>query len=283
MLPVKSSFKLVTRNKVPALTKRGALINAQKEDFKPTPSAFEAQATLSPIQPDQPEAQSNQLLQTEQITQSVSSANTPKTHVSSAVATATDSKDITESSRKAVLAESVADTQKDAEVADAHRRIFLKLLGGAGLGLFALSVLPKKANALVAGSAPTSGVVGVKNAANTRINPATEESLTELLSGQGVSKATVSLSSSDAVLWPSPGKRLRIYSTRFSLSADATAVSFRFDTAGPNHERYVSPKTGGLYGANNHPNYIQGGVNQSLYCVIVGTTTVQINVDYLEV
>ena len=33
----------------------------------------------------------------------------------------------------------------------------------------------------------------------------------------------------------------------------------------------------------NHPNYIEGGVDEVLYCFIVGTTTVQINIDYLEV
>ena len=49
------------------------------------------------------------------------------------------------------------------------------------------------------------------------------------------------------------------------------------------YEKYVSPKTGGLYGSNNHPNYIEGGVNEVLYCNISGTTTVQINIDYLEV
>lgn len=181
------------------------------------------------------------------------------------------------------------DTHADApdlhkeEVADSDRRMFLKILGGAGLGLAAMTVLPKQASALVAGSAPTSGVVGVRDASNTRINPATEETLQELIAGQGVNKYTTSLSSSGTVLTPASGKRIRVYSSRFSLTADASSVSFRFTAGGTDHEKYVSPKTGGLYGANNHPNYIQGGINEVLYCVIVGTTTVQINVDYLEV
>lgn len=161
-------------------------------------------------------------------------------------------------------------------VTDADKRFFLKLMGGVGLGLFATSLFPKKADALVMGSTPSASVVGVKDASNVRINPATSE-------GQGVSKLTTSLAASGNVLVPASGKKIRVYSSRFSLTADATSVSFRFTSGGTDHEKYVSPKTGGLYGANNHPNYVEGGVNQALYCVISGTTTVQINIDYLEV
>jgi hypothetical protein len=60
-------------------------------------------------------------------------------------------------------------------------------------------------------------------------------------------------------------------------------VSFRFTAGGTDYEKYVTPKSGGLYGSNNHPNYIEGGVDEVLYCNISGTTTVQINIDYLEV
>lgn len=166
---------------------------------------------------------------------------------------------------------------------DGDKRAFIKLAGIVGLGIAASSVLPKKAEAYVLGSAPTSNVVGLKNAANTRINPATDESLTSLLTGQGVTKLSINLSSSGNVRTPAAGKKIRVYASRFSLTADATSVSFRFTAGGTDHEKYVTPKTGGLYGANNHPNYIEGGVDQVLYCVIVGTTTVQINIDYLEV
>lgn len=169
------------------------------------------------------------------------------------------------------------------KVGDSDKRFFLKLLGGAGLGLFVSSLAAGKAEAYVAGGAPTSSVVGVKDVANDRINPATEETLESLLAGQGITKLSVSLSSSGGVLTPASGKKIRVYASRFSLTADATSVSFRFTSGGTDHEKYVSPKTGGLYGANNHPNYIEGGVDEVLYCVITGTTTVQINIDYLEV
>lgn len=168
-------------------------------------------------------------------------------------------------------------------ITDQNKRIFLKALGVAGIGLAASQFLPRKAEALVMGSTPSSSVVGVKDGSNDRINPATEETVASLLTGQGVTKVTTSLAASGNVLVPSSGKKIRVYASRFSLSSDATSVSFRFTSGGTDHEKYVSPKAGGLYGANNHPNYVEGGVDQVLYCVISGTTTVQINIDYLEV
>lgn len=169
------------------------------------------------------------------------------------------------------------------ESTDTDKRFFLKALGVAGLGLAATQLLPKKAEALVMGSTPSASVVGVKNASNTRVNPATEETVSSLLSGQGVNKLTTVLNSSGTVRTPASGKKIRVYSTRFSLTADATSVSFRFTSGGTDYEKYLAPKTGGLYGSNNHPNYVEGGVNEVLYCSITGTTSVQINIDYLEV
>jgi len=168
-------------------------------------------------------------------------------------------------------------------VTDDSKRFFLKALGVAGLGLAATQLLPKKAEALVMGSTPSSSVVGVKNSSNTRINPATEDTLSTLITGQGVTKLSLNLAASGNVRTPASGKKIRVYATRFSLTADATSVSFRFTSGGTDYEKYVSPKTGGLYGSNNHPNFVEGGVDEVLYCVISGTTTVQINVDYLEV
>ncbi len=66
-------------------------------------------------------------------------------------------------------------------VGDRDRRSFLKAAGVASAGLVASQLLPKQAHALVLGSSPTTGVVGVKDASNARINPATEETLSTLL------------------------------------------------------------------------------------------------------
>lgn len=66
-------------------------------------------------------------------------------------------------------------------IGDGGKRTFIKALGVAGVGVAAATLLPNKAHALIMGSSPTTGVVGVKNSANTRINPATEETVSSLL------------------------------------------------------------------------------------------------------
>lgn len=66
-------------------------------------------------------------------------------------------------------------------VKDFNKRNLLKILGVAGLGIAGTTLFPKKADALILGGTPTSSVVGVKNASNTRINPATEETLGTVL------------------------------------------------------------------------------------------------------
>ncbi len=70
---------------------------------------------------------------------------------------------------------------EEAVVGDTNKRSFLKLAGIAGAGLVASQLFPNKASALIMGSSPTTGVTGVKNASNVRINPATEETVSELL------------------------------------------------------------------------------------------------------
>lgn len=159
---------------------------------------------------------------------------------------------------------------------DENRRAFLKLAGLAGLGIAVSTAMPKKAEALVMGGTPSTSVVGVKDSSNTRVDPA-------IKTGNLINKKTVALTSSGTVHTPASGKKIRLYNAKFSLSADMTSVAFRFTSGGTNFEYYYAPKTGGLYGSNNHPNYIEGGVDEVLYAVISGTGTVQINVDYLEV
>ncbi|MEN9405063.1 MAG: hypothetical protein RLY47_22 [Candidatus Parcubacteria bacterium] len=71
--------------------------------------------------------------------------------------------------------------QDSSEINDGDKRAFIKALGVAGVGVAAATLLPNKAHALIMGSSPTTGVVGVKNASNVRVNPATEDTLNTLL------------------------------------------------------------------------------------------------------
>jgi hypothetical protein len=61
----------------------------------------------------------------------------------------------------------------DTEI-DSKKRSFLKMAGVVGAGALAVSLIPKKAEALVFGSTPTSNTVGVKDSNNKRIDPAQE-------------------------------------------------------------------------------------------------------------
>lgn len=166
---------------------------------------------------------------------------------------------------------------------DSQKRLFLQGIAALVVGAVATSAFPRKAQALVMGSTPGTGIVGVKDSSNARINPATEDTLTLLRQGNSVSKKTTNLSVSGVVHTPASGKKIRLYNNKFSLTTSVASVSFRFTAVGTDFELYLSPKTGGLYGTNNHPNYIEGGVDEVLYCAISGTASVQVNIDYLEV
>ncbi len=59
------------------------------------------------------------------------------------------------------------------DVADNDRRIFLKLIGSAGMSMLLMALFTKKAQAAFFGSAPTGpGIVAIKNSAGTPIDPA---------------------------------------------------------------------------------------------------------------
>ncbi len=88
-------------------------------------------------------------------------------------------------------------------VKDFNKRGFLKILGVAGLGIAGTALFPKKADALILGGTPTSSVVGVKNVANTRINPATEETLGTVLKTTDLTFDTGSLNVKVTSLPPS--------------------------------------------------------------------------------
>ena len=74
------------------------------------------------------------------------------------------------------------------KVSDQGKRTFLKVASIAGASAIASQILsPQKASAFIMGSSPTTGVIGVKDSDNVRINPATEETVSTL-----ATEATVS-------------------------------------------------------------------------------------------
>src|SRR3989338_1365165 len=80
------------------------------------------------------------------------------------------------------------------KVNDQSKRDFLKVAGVAGAGIVASQLFsPNKAHALIMGSSPTTGVVGVKDSTNARINPATEETVSSLLKASDLTFDTGSL------------------------------------------------------------------------------------------
>ncbi len=77
-----------------------------------------------------------------------------------------------EVSEVSTIAEVVGPSESEA-VKEEQRRKFIKLIAGAGVGIFAASVLnPKKASAAFFGSVPGPGVISVKDSGGTKIDPA---------------------------------------------------------------------------------------------------------------
>ncbi len=58
------------------------------------------------------------------------------------------------------------------DVIDVDRRVFLKLIGSAGVTLFMFALFTKKAQAAFFGSVPGPGIVGLKDSAGNKIDPA---------------------------------------------------------------------------------------------------------------
>ena len=63
----------------------------------------------------------------------------------------------------------------DQEVSDVNRRLFLKLIGSAGLATFTFSLFTKRAHAAFFGSVPGPGTVAIKNTSGDPIDPAEKE------------------------------------------------------------------------------------------------------------
>ena len=108
---------------------------------------------------------------------------------------------------------------------DVEKRGFLKLAGVLGLGVMAASALPQKAQAYVLGSSPTSGVVGVKNTANTRIDPATEGGNLATIAGKDfATQTTLALIKTNSDKFNFDGTDLKVVNTGGGGGGGATEV-----------------------------------------------------------
>jgi hypothetical protein len=63
----------------------------------------------------------------------------------------------------------------NAQVRDINRRLFLRLIGTAGLGTFLMSVFTKEAQAAFFGSVPGPGTVSIKDSSGNQIDPAEKQ------------------------------------------------------------------------------------------------------------
>lgn len=78
----------------------------------------------------------------------------------------------------------------DVQETDKGKRNFIKLAGIVGLGVVASQMFPKSAQAYVMGNAPTSAVVGARDASNARITPATEDGNLATIAGKDFATQT---------------------------------------------------------------------------------------------
>lgn len=63
----------------------------------------------------------------------------------------------------------------DADVADINRRMFVKLIGAAGLSTFVFALFSKSAHAAFFGSVPGPGTVSLKDSSGNKIDPAEKQ------------------------------------------------------------------------------------------------------------
>ena len=63
----------------------------------------------------------------------------------------------------------------DPNIADVNRRLFLKLVGGAGLSVFMMSIFTDRAHAAFFGSMPVPGAMTIKDSTGVAIDPAEKQ------------------------------------------------------------------------------------------------------------
>lgn len=138
------------------------------------------------------------------------------------------------------MSSQITEEQVQENINDGERRNFLKILGGASVGAAVLSMIPSKAQAYIIGSSPTAGIVGVKNASNVGVNPATEDGNLATLTAKDFATETTlnTLNSKDFATETTLATR----ATETTLSAIKTnSDKFLFDVSG----NLLTASTGG--------------------------------------
>lgn len=64
---------------------------------------------------------------------------------------------------------------RDFKISDNDKRLFLKLIGSSGMGLFLMSIFTKKSHAAFFGSVPGPGTVAIKDTSGNQIDPAEKQ------------------------------------------------------------------------------------------------------------
>jgi hypothetical protein len=105
-------------------------------------------------------------------------------------------------------------SSKKSLVKDPHKRNFIKLAGIAGVGALAYSLIPKKAQALIFGSSMRTDSVGIKNVANSQIDPSTEAKQDDIITAIG----GFQIPPFDEVLATYPDTSTEVYTYRKSSS-----------------------------------------------------------------
>ncbi len=127
-------------------------------------------------------------------------------------------------------------------VQDNHKRTFLRLAGLVGLGVVTAGLIPKKASALVFGSAPAASRIGIKDSNNNPINPATEDTLllvntsvgNVLTDADSITANTASMATNTANI-PAKGQAAMSASMPVTIASNQTPIpisgSMSFDAA----------------------------------------------------
>lgn len=137
------------------------------------------------------------------------------------------------------------------DIKDAQRRQFIKMLGVAGIGAFAYSLIPKRAHALVFGSEKKTAIQGsikIKNKKGRAINPATDGGLRDIKDAvENVNKTSQSVAGMNipqhdylAVAYPNSTSEVYTYKVGGSSGSVVATLTVTYADSSKDHLVSVS-------------------------------------------